>query len=85
MTLNNLIEGLKIFKKYYEKEGDNYCISAEHDVFYVYKTDKPITEEDFNKLIDLGWIQEDVDGEEDGEANRKYSKYDQYESWASYV
>ena len=56
MKFSNFIDWLNILKKYYKKI-DGYHIGVEHDQFYAYETDFPITPEDVQKLLDLGWFQ----------------------------
>lgn len=75
MKLNNFIEGLQILQPYYDKP-DGYHIGAEHDEFYAYATDKPLTPEHVAKLRELGWFQAEV---EDG------APYDPAESWSAYT
>ena len=60
MKLSAFIEGLKTLQPYYDG-GDGYHIGAEHDQFYVFQTDKPLTPEDVQKMYDLGWFQPEVD------------------------
>jgi hypothetical protein len=75
MKLSKFIEGLKILQPYYEG-GDGYHIGAEHDQFYAYKTDKPLTPEDVQKMRDLDWFQPDQD---DG------AEYDPDEGWSAFT
>ena len=42
MKLNNLIEGLTILNRYYDKP-DGYHTCAEHDMFYAGPTDRPLS------------------------------------------
>jgi len=57
METSALIEGLIILEKYrHEPNGCN--TAADHDIIYVYATDKPVKTEDINRLIELGWEQE---------------------------
>jgi len=75
MTLNNFIEGLKTLQPYY-KDGDDYHIGAEHDQFYAYETDSPLTPEDVKKMLDLGWFQPDQDED---------AAYDPEEGWSAFT
>jgi len=74
MRLNKFIEGLNTLRPYY-KDGDGHHIGAEHDEFYCYKTERPLTPEDVQKMRDLGWFQPDQ--EDDAE-------YDPEKSWSAY-
>lgn len=65
MKLNNLIEGLLILKPHYEKGGDSYCIGAEHDQFFAYQTDTPLTDDEVTKMWELGWFQPETPDDED--------------------
>lgn len=79
MTLDKLVEGIMILSKYFDKP-DGYHIGAEHDIIYVFGTDKPVNDEDAAKLRELGWHQPDVDEDDDGNA-----PYDSDEGWGAYV
>lgn len=81
MDTKNIIEGLKILEIYRDKSG--YDIGADHDVIYGYATDKPLSSEHINKMIKLGWIQEDCIDDDEGEFLEK--NYDPDESWWAYV
>ena len=70
MILSKVITGMEILKKYYEKDWFN--VGADHEIIYMYATDKPVSDEDRVILIDLGWSQ---DTEE----------YNQEESWHAYL
>jgi len=59
MKLSNFIEGLKTLQPYYAG-GDGYHIGSEHDQFYAYPTNRPLTTEDVQKMRDLGWFQPEV-------------------------
>jgi hypothetical protein len=58
MKLSNFIEGLTILRPYYN-DPDGYHIGAEHDQFFAYATDKPLSDEDVDKMRELGWFQPD--------------------------
>jgi hypothetical protein len=81
MKTQNIIEGLIILRSYYDSDG--YNIGAEHDVIYAYATDKPVSEPNLNKLVELGWMQPDAETGDDEDFEAKH--YDQEESWAAYV
>lgn len=75
MKLSNFIKGLKTLQPYY-KDGDGYHIGAEHDQFYAYRTERPLTPEDVQKMRDLGWFQPE---QEDG------AEYDPENGWSAYT
>lgn len=75
MKLSKFIEGLKTLQPYY-KDGDGYHIGAEHDQFYAYQTDLPLTPEDAQKMRDLGWFQP---GQKDG------AEYDPENGWSAFT
>ena len=79
MLLSKLIQGLQIFQKYYNTDG--YNTGAEHDQFYAYATDKPLSEEDLRRVVVLGWFQDDVEFEDEF----KPSDYDPEHGWSAYV
>ena len=78
MKTKDIIEGLSILEKY-RKKPDGYNCGAQHDVLYAYATDKPVKQPDLDRLIELGWRQEDVDMGEDDDFAAKH--YDPGESW----
>ncbi|MDB5848249.1 MAG: hypothetical protein JWP29_2001 [Rhodoferax sp.] len=75
MKLSNFIEGLTILRKRFKGE-DGFHIGAEHDEFFVYATDEPLSPEEVTKLQELGWSQSEV---EDG------APYDPAEGWHTFV
>ncbi len=75
MTLGNFIDGLNILLPYY-KDGYGYHIGAEHDQFYAYQTDRPLTSEDVQKMRDLGWFQPDDEEE---------PTYDPEDGWTAFT
>ena len=76
----DLAEGIKLTAQYRDKPG--YDCSAEHDVMYLHNTDKPMSREDIQKMIDFGFHQEDV-----GDSCTDYcvDDYDHEESWVFYT
>lgn len=79
MKLGEFMDGLAILRPYYNG-GDGHHISAEHDVFYAYATDKPVSPDDVSKLFALGWFQKGVKQPREGNA-----QYDPDEGWAAYT
>lgn len=79
MTIDKLIKGLKIFRKYYDKDG--YHNGAEHDQFYVYVTDREMSKEDVETVINLGWFQPDV--RYDGDFKAEHYNFE--EGWSTYL
>jgi hypothetical protein len=75
MKLSNFIEGLKTLQPCYEG-GDGYHIGAEHDQFYAYATDRPLTSEDVQKMRELGWFQPEQDDDDE---------YDPEEGWSAFT
>lgn len=88
MRTSAIIEGLTILEKYREKP-DGFNCGAGHDVLYVYSTDKPVESDDLNRLVELGWFQEEChhkyqdDEETDGSFAAKH--YDPDEGWTCYT
>jgi len=62
MLLSSFIEGLKILQPYY-KSGDGYHIGAEHDQFFAYATDLPLSDVDADTMFVLGWFQPNTQDE----------------------
>ena len=79
MKLSNFIEGLTILRKYYAKP-DGYHIGAEHDQFYAYATDLPLSDGDLEMMRALGWFQPDSDNNEDTPP-----PYDPNDGWSAFT
>jgi hypothetical protein len=60
-TTKQIIEGMTILLPYYDNPN-GYHSGAEHDVLYMYETDKPVSDEDKVKLEELGWNLSDSNG-----------------------
>lgn len=59
MTLPNFIAGLSLLANHFEDR--NACrIRAERGQFYVSATERPLSQDDFRRMGELGWFQ-DVD------------------------
>lgn len=58
MDLKRFVDGINILRPYYDNP-DGYHIGSEHDEFYMYPTDKPLSDEDLRELLTLGWFQPD--------------------------
>jgi hypothetical protein len=81
MKTCDIIEGLTILEKYRER-ADGYNTGAEHDQIFAYATEKPVSEDDLRRLVELEWFQPDVDcGEDDFTVNN----YDPEEGWSCLV
>ena len=63
MKLSDFMDGLNILRPYYA-EPNGHHIGAEHDQFYAYKTDRPLSEPDLAKMRALGWFQPEA-GDDD--------------------
>jgi hypothetical protein len=75
MKLNDFLAGLEILAKHFDDPAD-YHIGSEHDQFYVYATDSPLSEGAVKHLKSLGWFQPDVP---DG------APYDGAEGWSAWI
>jgi hypothetical protein len=74
VKLSNFIEGLKILQRYFEGE-DGHRLDAKHDQFYVDKTDRPLSDDDVQKLRGLGWFQPE---------SEENSTYDPEKDWSAF-
>ena len=83
MRTIDIIEGMKLLLNYFNSQ-DGYNAGCEHDELRVYATDKPLTDVDVQKMIDLGWHQEH-DGRGDYSEDFALSHYRPEEAWVSYV
>lgn len=79
MKLKNFLEGIDILRTYYN-DPDGYHIGAEHDEFYMYATDRPLTEDHLKKLLALGWLQPDGGASEDAPQD-----YDHEGGWMAFT
>lgn len=75
MTISNFVEGITILRGFY-KDRDGYHIGAEHDMVYLYATDRPLTAVAFQAMKDLGWWQQES-GEDEN--------YNPDASWGAFV
>ena len=75
MKLSDFIDGLNTLRPYYDRQ-DGYHIGAEHDQFYCYPTDRPLTEEDVKKMLSLGWFQPEQDED---------AAYDPEDGWSAFT
>jgi hypothetical protein len=75
MKLGNFIDGLNILRPYYHN-ADGFHIGAEHDQFYAYATDKPLSQEDASKMKEFGWFQPDMKDD---------APYDPAEGWSAFT
>ena len=78
MRLSAFIDGLNILRPYYNNPN-GYHIEAEHDRFYCYETDKPLTPEDVKKMRDLGWFQPEDGIDPDG------GEYNPEDGWSAFT
>lgn len=78
MLLSKFIGGLNILKPYYTG-GDGFHIGAEHDQFYAYSTDKPLTPEDQQRMCALGWFQPE------GGLSEYGGEYDPNNGWSAFI
>ena len=53
--MKNILEGLKIIEKY--DASSDFC--AEHDQVFCGSYDLPMTDEDKEKMDELGWFEDD--------------------------
>lgn len=79
MKLSELVQGIQILSTYYD-DPDGYHVGAEHDVLYLYATDRPLSEEDVKSMLALGWFQESGASSED-----EPEAYDAEEAWQSFT
>jgi len=82
MKMKNFVDGLNILRPYFD-DPDGYHIGSEHDQFYVYQTNHPLTPEDVAKMRALGWFQPDAripDEPEGAEA-----PYNPEDGWSAYT
>lgn len=82
METKNIIKGLQTLMPYYDNP-DGYHTGADHDVIYALETKRPLSKNDLEIMITLGWHQENND--------RDYNKdftaadYRVNETWHCYI
>jgi hypothetical protein len=79
MNIKDFKDGLEILIKYYDNQ-EGFHLGAEHDIFYMYPTDNPVSDSDVELLRNLGWHQEDCEYDGDG----KFI-YDVDNAWGAFV
>ena len=82
MRTRDLIEGLQTLMPYYDNQN-GYYNDADHDVFYAGATDRPLSDEDVDKMIALGWQQEYDERDYDQDFSR--ADYLQCKYWICYA
>ena len=80
MVLDNFIKGLNILRPYFDKYDGGYNLGAEHDIIYIYPTDRPLSLSDIKSLKELDWFQENIDSD-----NTEEVAYDPLEGWCVYT
>lgn len=83
--ISSIIEGFTILKKYYDKEGKEYCAAAEHDQLFAYPTTEPMALDDVRAMIALGWCQEVHCDDEDDVCSFDESLYDPEGGWYIFI
>lgn len=79
MTLDKFLTGIEILKCYYA-EPNGYKLAAEHDIIYLFATERPMIVEDVMAMYELGWFQPEVSNDGDDP-----ELYNPEEGWAAYV
>lgn len=76
MKIQNFIDGVQILRTHFI-DPDGYMLAAEHDIIYVYATDRELAPDDVKRLRALGWFQEGASDDE--------PVYDPGEPWAAFT
>lgn len=58
----NVIEGMSILLKYYDNKEGYHTGTIDKNIICMFTTDSPVSEEDKQKLAELGWEENDCDG-----------------------
>ena len=82
MRTINIIAGMSLLLTYYD-DPVGYHSGAEHDEIYMYPTDRPLTPDDVQKMIDLGWHQEYDERDYDEDFAVRHYRPD--EAWVAYA
>jgi hypothetical protein len=83
MRRDAFIEGLQILNKHYN-EDNTFAFGAEHDTFYAYSTDTPLEDKEVERMVELGWFQENVARDEETD-DFTAACYVSTEGWVAYV
>jgi hypothetical protein len=75
VRLSAFIEGLELLRPYYH-DPDGFHMQAEHDEFLMFATDNPVSDVDYDRLKELGWLQTYCHDDD---------PYDPEEGWKAYV
>ncbi len=54
MRTKDIIEGMQILSKYYEKSDGSHT-GADHDIIFMYEPELKISEKDLARLEELNW------------------------------
>lgn len=46
-------------------DGGGYNVGAEHDHVFIYATDRPLGDNDYQAMIELGWTQYEAEREDE--------------------
>lgn len=84
MKLSELIVGVTTASAYYDKP-DGYHFAAEHDQVYLYATERPMSPEDVQKMIENNWFQEHWTEAEDTSDGPNSEQYDHNEPWTAFT
>ncbi len=68
MKLKHLADAIAILIPYYD-DPNGYHVGAEHDEIFLYETDRPLSPEDVQRMVAMGWSQ---DGGADEESPEDY-------------
>jgi hypothetical protein len=81
MLISKLIEGLTILEKY--RDRPNGCkTGAEHGCIFGFATDRPLSEIDLQRIVELGWFQNvSLGGEEETQSDFDVTHYDPEQCW----
>lgn len=82
MKVSDVIAGLQILQPYYMDPG-GYNVGSGHDTIYAYPTRRPVSPDDVARMVELGWIQEEVN--RGGDDDFRAEHYDPGEPWAAYL
>jgi hypothetical protein len=83
MRTQDIVAGINLLLHYYDTP-DGFHISCKHDELRMYATSRPLTEDDLDKIISLGWHQEH-DGRGDYSEDFAPKHYMSDACWVSYV
>lgn len=63
MKLSNLLKGVQILRPYYDDPDGYHNMVAKHNQFFMWATQRPLSDIDAAAMFELGWNQPEQESE----------------------